>query len=53
MLDQPQRAVLGVACVSNSAPHANEVLSKAVNFVEAHVELGNLLDYQLEIVHVL
>jgi uncharacterized protein YlxP (DUF503 family) len=52
-LDETQRALLGVACISNSAPHANEVLSKAVNFVEAHVELGNLVDYQLEIVHVL
>jgi uncharacterized protein YlxP (DUF503 family) len=52
-LDDTQRAVLGVACLSNSAAHSNEVLSKAVSFVEAHVELGNLVDYQLEIVHVL
>ena len=52
-LDDTQRAVIGVACVSNSAAHANEVLSKAVTFVESRVELGNLVDYQLEIVHVL
>jgi len=51
-LDNPRRAVLGVGCVSNSAPHANEVLSKAVEFIEANVELGQLADYQLELVHV-
>ncbi len=50
-LDHPQYAVLGIACVSNSATHSNEVLSKVVNFIEAHVEEGNLADYQLEIVH--
>jgi uncharacterized protein YlxP (DUF503 family) len=50
-LDNPQHAVLGVAYVSNSAAHANEVLSKAVNFIEANVEEGNLADYQLEITY--
>ena len=48
-LDNPERAVLGLACVSNSTAHANEVLSKAVNFIEANVEEGFLADYQLEI----
>jgi uncharacterized protein YlxP (DUF503 family) len=50
-LDNPERAVLGLACVSNSAAHANEVLSKAVSFIEANVEEGFLGDYQLEIIH--
>jgi two-component system KDP operon response regulator KdpE len=50
-LDNPRWGVLGVACVSNSAPHANEVLSKVVDFIEAHVAEGYLADYQLEFVH--
>ena len=52
-LDALQHAVLGVSCVSNSATHANEILSKAVEFVEANVEEGHLTDYQIEIIHVL
>jgi uncharacterized protein YlxP (DUF503 family) len=48
-LDNPRWGVLGVACVSNSAAHANEVLSKAVNFIEANVAEGHLADYQIEI----
>src|SRR5829696_1472461 len=50
-LDNPRRGVLGVACVSNSAAHANEVLSKVVNFVEDNVAEGYLADYQLDFVH--
>jgi len=46
-----QRAVIGLAYVSNDAGHANEVLSKAVNFVErAHAD-AELLDYELEILY--
>ncbi len=46
-----QRAVIGLAYVSNDAAHANEVLSKAVDFVaRAHGE-AELLDYELEILY--
>ena len=33
--DRWQVAVIGVACVSNSAPHAREILDNVVEFVEA------------------
>ncbi len=42
-----QRAVLGVAVVSNALDHANGVLSKVVNFVES-LYLAELVDYQIE-----
>jgi uncharacterized protein YlxP (DUF503 family) len=45
------RATLGVAYVSNDARHANEVISKVVNFVEAHLPEGGIEDYEIEIIH--
>lgn len=33
-----QRATLAVACVSHDSRHANEVVSKAVDFIEGNVE---------------
>lgn len=46
-----QRAVIGIAYVSNDGGHANEVLSKAVNFVaRAHAD-AEMLDYELEIMY--
>ncbi len=50
--DNREAAVLGVVCVSNSAPHANEILSHAVDFIERHVLEGGLDDYQIEVLHV-
>src|SRR5206468_6026618 len=46
-----QRAIIGVACVSNDARHANEIISKVVNFVEGHLREGGIEDYEVEIVH--
>ena len=43
-----QRATLAVACVSHDARHANSVVAKAMDFIEAHVE-GDVLDTSLEI----
>ena len=43
-----QRATLAVACVSNDARHANEVVSKAVNFIEAHSD-GEVIDVRVEV----
>jgi uncharacterized protein YlxP (DUF503 family) len=47
-----QLVTLGVSCVSNSKRHANEILSKVVDFV-AHSRFdAELLDYAIEILAV-
>ena len=47
-----QLATLGVACVSNDKRHANEVLSKVVDFItKSHFDV-ELLDYEIEILPV-
>jgi uncharacterized protein len=43
-----QRSTLALACVSNDASHANEVISKAMDFIEDHVE-GRVIDSSVEI----
>ena len=43
-----QRATLAVAYVSADARHANEVVSKAMDFIEDHVE-GRVLETFVEI----
>ena len=44
-----QAATLGITCVSNNPRHANEVLSKAVNFVSNPRFNVEILDYSIEI----
>jgi uncharacterized protein len=46
--DMWQRATLAIACVSHDSRHANEVVSKAMDFIESHVE-GSVIDVSLEI----
>lgn len=46
--DMWQRAMLAVACVSQDSRHANEVVSKALNFIEATVD-GHVIDVEIEI----
>ncbi len=46
--DSWQRATLALACVSGDSRHANEVISKALDFVEDNVE-GYVIDVQVEI----
>ncbi|MBI4590947.1 MAG: DUF503 domain-containing protein [Candidatus Rokubacteria bacterium] len=46
--DAWQRATLAVACVSPDARHANEVVCKALDFVETLVD-GRVIDIQIEI----
>jgi uncharacterized protein YlxP (DUF503 family) len=46
--DMWQRATLAVACVSHDARHANEVVSKAMGFIEASVD-GVVIDMGVEI----
>ena len=43
-----QRATLAVAYVSADGRHANEVVSKALDFIEDHVE-GRVIDTSLEL----
>ncbi len=43
-----QRATLAVACVSHDSRHANEVVSKAMDFIEDNVE-GYVTDVSVEI----
>jgi uncharacterized protein YlxP (DUF503 family) len=44
-----QLATIGVACVSNSAAHVNEVLSKVQDFIAGSHLDAELLDYEIEI----
>jgi uncharacterized protein YlxP (DUF503 family) len=46
--DAWQRATLAVAYVSGDSRHANEVISKAMDFIEDHVD-GYVTDVQVEI----
>ncbi len=46
--DMWQRATLAVACVSHDSRHANEVVSKALDFIEANVN-GAVIDVTVEI----
>ncbi len=46
--DAWQRATLAVACVSGDSRHANEVVSKALAFIESTVD-GHVIDVQTEI----
>jgi len=47
-----QLATIGISCVSNNKRHANEVLSKIVNFIsESRFEM-EILDYNIEILPV-
>lgn len=48
-----QRAVLGIAVVTNDTHHANEVLSNIVNFVESASPAVEMIDYQIDITPVL
>lgn len=46
--DSWQRATLAIACVSADSRHANEVVSKALDFVESVVD-GHVIQVQIEI----
>ena len=43
-----QRATLAVACVSHDSRHANEVVSKAIDYIEGNVD-GRVIDVSVEI----
>ena len=47
-----QLATLGICCVSNNKRHANEILSKVVNFIINSRFDVEILDYEIEILPV-
>jgi uncharacterized protein len=47
-----QTATLGITCVSTDRRHANEILSKTVDFIAAGHFDAELLDYNIEIISV-
>ena len=51
-LDLWQAATIGISCVSNDNRHANEVLSKVVDFISDSNFDIEVLDYNIEIVPV-
>lgn len=48
--DKWQRAVIGVACVSNEAGHADSMMANIVNFVENDGR-AVMVDYSTETIH--
>ena len=47
-----QLATLGVCCISTNKRHANEILSKVVNFIVNSRFEVEILDYEIEILSV-
>lgn len=45
-----QRVTIGVCCISNDTPHAHEMMSKIVSFVEEFSDDLVLLDYETELI---
>lgn len=46
-----QRLTLGISCVSNHAAHANEVISKVVNYIDEMRGEAEVIDYDVEMVN--
>jgi uncharacterized protein YlxP (DUF503 family) len=51
--DSWQMASLGISCVSTSADHAHQVLSKVVAFIHNERPDAEIVDYRIEMVHAL
>ncbi len=47
--DRWQLATLGISCVSNDRRHANEILSRVVDFIVRGRFEVEILDYEIEI----
>lgn len=43
-------ATLAVVCVSNNAPHVDEMLATILTFIEARVEMGVLGEVETELI---
>ena len=49
-LDQPQLAVLGFSCVSNSSVQARRILDQIVDYLESSRSQIEIIDHQLEVI---
>ncbi|HZU14162.1 MAG TPA: DUF503 domain-containing protein [Chloroflexota bacterium] len=49
--DQWQRAVIGLACVSNDSRHADSVVAHAVDYLTSGSENATLIEFHTEIIH--
>jgi len=49
-LDDMRVATLAVVCVSNSAPHVDEMLATVIAFIETRVEIGVLREIETELI---
>ena len=49
-LDLWQMATLGISCVSNSNHHADEVITKAVHFIELNYPELEIVEQETEII---
>ncbi len=49
-LDDMRLATLTIVCVSNNQSHAQEMLAKAISFIERNVEMGVLGEVSTEII---
>jgi uncharacterized protein len=49
-LDDMRMATLAITCVSNSAPHVDEMMAKIIAFIERNVEMGVLGDIDTELI---
>lgn len=51
-LDHWQATTLGIACVSNDGRHANEMLSKLMDYIEVVKGDAEVLSYEIEIINI-
>jgi uncharacterized protein YlxP (DUF503 family) len=49
-LDDARVATLAIVCVSNSAPHADEMLATVIRFIEQRVEIGVVGEIETELI---
>jgi len=49
--DKWKNAMVGVACVSNNASHADSIMANIINFVENDGRV-EIIDYSTEIIHI-
>lgn len=47
-----QTATLGIACVSNSAQHCDEVIQRVIGFIDQSLQSGYVIDVHTETMHV-
>lgn len=52
-LDEWRLATLGIVCVSNDGRHANQMLSRMMDFIETIRGDAEILDYEIEILNAL